>query len=382
MIKKASLFVFLLLMIACGKNIEEDKKKPKTHSNDDNVVKTAKSISELKTDLLSALEEDDARIVETAIKSLNRPLDFTFEENDETPLTYAILNSRSEIIQLVLKNSTKLNLANKRQYTPLHLVVINNDFITFKSLLRKKIDLNPRNKQGETPLITALNSLNEAMASILLVHGADYSISDSFKVSPLEKAIQFSLPRITKLIHFIDGHQTPNISYVKESINDKKLSHLEYLLNVHPEYKEILKEHNIILEALKLGENGLTSKFVNRLLQHGADANHQEGITPLIAAVELGNFDIVKKLLVYNADITYFDQDEKTALSYAAHKLDFKTVAYLLRKLREKRKKENLDITIYIENACENLPSKNQIQRDEKLTFDTKKKVRKLLRCY
>lgn len=70
-----------------------------------------------------------------------------------------------------------------------------------------------------------------------------------------------------------------------------------------------------LMAAIVKGNN----EIVRLLLQNNADVNvtDNQGITPLIYAVQFKNSEVVKWLLQYNADKTKVDLKGKTAFEYA-----------------------------------------------------------------
>ena len=105
MLKKIIPFLIFVLLVSCGKDIEDTKKSVKTDSGSptsngsgsSNDTVDQNSITSAQKDLLiEALNSNDVSIVESRLR-INSFVDFQFS-NGETPLTLSLKNSRVSIV--------------------------------------------------------------------------------------------------------------------------------------------------------------------------------------------------------------------------------------------------------------------------------------------
>jgi ankyrin repeat protein len=199
--------------------------------------------------------------------AVNKP-----DKNNKMPLIAAVLEGKTEIIQLLLDYGADVNTSDGL-LTPLLVAVIKENQEIIKLLLKNektKIDVNQKGKSGWTPLLTAVSDENMETIQLLLEHGADVNIAKDSGSTPLTVAVAGGNQEIIKLL--LKNEKT------KIDVNQKGRSGWTPLLTA------VLHKN---IETIQL------------LLEHGADVNiaADSGSTPLTVAVEGGNQEIIKLLL-------------------------------------------------------------------------------------
>jgi ankyrin repeat protein len=101
----------------------------------------------------------------------------SFTQGRSSPLIYAIVQNKPEIIRELLKSITDakkiVNEIDRNGLTPLMYAVDRNYVAVARELLRAGADVDKPNKEGYTPLMTAVTVGKADMVAVLLDAGAD-----------------------------------------------------------------------------------------------------------------------------------------------------------------------------------------------------------------
>jgi ankyrin repeat protein len=95
---------------------------------------------------------------------------------DNSFLTYAIIQNRAEIAHEFLNQGIDVNKVDKNGCTPLRYAVDRNLTTVARKLLKAGADINRRDRYGQTPLMLAVTVGWPDMISLLLESGADTGI--------------------------------------------------------------------------------------------------------------------------------------------------------------------------------------------------------------
>jgi len=205
---------------------------------------------ELRQDVLDAISSANIdKIEEYLEKGLN--LNIKDKTKDElTYLQYAVLNSTSDVVLLLLKKGADPKLTSVTGRTPLHtaasdLVHIRKNRpdtspVTIKHLIDYGANINAQDDLGQTALHDAVISSNEEKVKILLsVKGIDLNViaKNSYgfsKVTPAHLAVFLGKAQILTLLienntnkTFLEdgeGHTVPTILEDLKLVHTKKLS--------------------------------------------------------------------------------------------------------------------------------------------------------------
>lgn len=278
-------------------------------------------------------------------------IEYKANVNFDHPLIRAILNSRSEIVDILLNHGALINCVGQNGNTPLILAVDTENIEIVKLLLRHEISINHKNNDGNTALHIAAFKGNIDIIKILLEKNADYQIKNNNNQTPYLIAIQNNKINSMKFLYELN-YDKKNLSYA---------IHLSIKYNCIDIFKiliESLKGHQnytqIINMALNIAVKNLNETIVEYLIRCGANYNikYENNMTPLIIAAALGYKPLVELLLKFeDLDINAQDITGNTALIWAiTHK--HKEIAYILMdhqaaiNLKNKLGKSALDLII------------------------------------
>lgn len=322
---KALLFstnLSLMLLVSCGKKIE-DTKKP--------VGSVKPPIEDV---LIEDVDQEQRQNVLTAIKahslSMLQPLldesphiDYLFK-NGETPLTMAIKTNATDLYSVIIRKVKNFNLMNKSKESALHLAVSTNHLFLVNLLLSKNIDVNLRDKDGLTPLVLSLKKPSEFIAIKLITNGASIQEYNELGLSVKQIARSQRLRELLELLKFVDEHKDVSVYHLSSAIRMGNINIVDYLLNTFPEYKEIITKRNVLLTAIKIKDHRTRKYMLQKLLSRGANPNNAEGgVTPLILAVISKQYQSVEKLLAYGADTNIVDDTGLSAVDHARQNFYF-----------------------------------------------------------
>jgi len=169
--KKTHLFI-LLSLIACrvinGPVVAMERSGIEIQKKYDNLYKAIKD-NDVKSVYRIILDDNDNISAKSLIKDLN----------GATPLHYAVILGRKEIIQIFLNNGANPNIKDNNGGTPLHYAAI---------VGIKKIDR-----------FFSLFYDNKTMVQILLDNGANPNIEDNYRNIPRDYAEKYNHDMIVKL---------------------------------------------------------------------------------------------------------------------------------------------------------------------------------------
>ncbi len=107
-----------------------------------------------------------------------------------TPLHFAAINGREDVVELFLSKGADVNAKNKSQRTPLHLAACFGHKDVVELFLSKGAEVNAKNKFGETPLDEAAKQGHKVVVEMLLSRGAEFTAEDKDEPLFLQTAEQ------------------------------------------------------------------------------------------------------------------------------------------------------------------------------------------------
>lgn len=145
-------------------------------------------------DMLDILVEGNVDVLDAFIRQYGIN---SINEDNRGILTICILEGRTDLaLYLINETDINLNQTDRNGYTPLHFAVQENNYKVVEALLRKKAAIDPIDKFGNTPLYKCVTEkVNINITKVLLEHGANAAIENSFGYSPMV-VIQKSLPEL------------------------------------------------------------------------------------------------------------------------------------------------------------------------------------------
>ncbi|AXY04464.1 ankyrin repeat protein [Fowlpox virus] len=203
-----------------------------------------------------------------------------------------------QIMDILLSKGIDINFKDDIGNTALHYACdYRNGLNMVRHLIKNGADINIENDYGTTPLACAVSTRNIELVSILLDSGADPNSSSSSSIG-------------TKVLHTAVG--SGNFNIAKELIESGADPNIGDKAGVTPLHVAAIDEDSYALLEL--------------LLDNGSDPNIKcsNGTTPLFQAMH--NYNRVKLLFMYGADINIIDNQGNTPftnlMSYDNEKLN------------------------------------------------------------
>jgi len=307
--------------------------------------------------------------------SKSQPNPNYLDDNNKSPLMYALITQNNESIQDLLSLDQTLdkdiiNYPTQNNKTLLMYVCQYSSLELVKKLIEHHADLNKRNNKGETAFLYACQYGNDEMVNYLIEKGAN--INDISNTGD------------TSLMYAIKGNNIKivNILLKKNHVNWNKKNNVGETAMMYAcrfGYDEIVE--NLIEKGIIINEvnhNGDTpliyacrnghKECVQLLINHDCPLDYKgyKGKTALINACEHGKLDIVKLLIPYHININIRDFQGKTALIHAREKNYSKIVKYLTGYMEHIiREEENKEKVIYDGDDGDNGDNDNDDNDDD-----------------
>ena len=237
------------------------------------------------TPLMIASSKGDLEIVKCLVEKGYASVDsLGFTEELNSALFFATENEHHEVMKYLIENEADVNLDNKEDETPLMKSVVKNDFEGVKILVENGADVNAKDGVSSV-LVKGVRSGNIEMVEYLIEKGA--RVNDK-----------------------VWGDFTPLMYAYKEGD--------EWMIKMLEAKGASLKEtnsldENVLWFALESGN----VKLIKKLKKNGFDLNGTFGnndVTPLMRAVEIGEFDVAKFLVESGVSLNKKNKRGMTAL--------------------------------------------------------------------
>ncbi|QRI42734.1 ankyrin repeat protein [Cheloniid poxvirus 1] len=207
-------------------------------------------------------------------------------ECDPSLIVHAVRSNSTEIVASLLKHGIDVNVISDEGYTALHYSIENNKVDIVKLLLENGADIGIVDRYSFINNIIRFRFANyDSMIDLLLEYGADVNnINDYY--APIHFAVDNENEKILKLLI----HHGADVNIKNTYNSSSPLHHAVKSIN-----KNILKI----------------------LLDNGADVDSRNryGCTPIYYAICDNNFDVVNILLEYGADVNVVDSSGNTPLT-------------------------------------------------------------------
>jgi ankyrin repeat protein len=214
----------------------------------------------------------------------------------ETPLHIAVRSGRGDVVSLLLDHGAEIN-AHEAGYqdvagmTPLHAAASRGDVELVKLLLDRGAAIDSEDSEGTTPLHLAL--VHHDVVELLVTRGA----------------------KVT-------------------GANRQGRSVVDCCWQCTPQTVQLLADRGApisIMQAIKFGQQDRARKLIDDVpAQINVESPDHPGDTPLLAAAEAGDVELVRLLLDRGADINHVTKWGRSALVAAAERGHVTTVRLLL----------------------------------------------------
>jgi ankyrin repeat protein len=292
-----------------------------------------------------AIRFNDLKAVKAVVHSDPDAVDSRGDDG-MTPLHVAVGCSDAEIVTFLIAEGADVNARSINEFTPLHFAA---DAEIARILLRNGADPKLRSSSG-TVLDNAVRDENVEVIDVLLKAGQNLTfeqlvelgrtdeVAGMLKEWPwlakaprkcLHTAAQKGHVEIARLL--LDSGADPNLDFGYRNISGTFSPLSSAVLAGHYDVARLLCER-----GAKMNVSGGKSydnlfhqtvatreiRFVNLMLDHGADVNSQKHhwgeLTPLHLAANIGDAEKCKLLVHYNADVNARTPDGATPLTFAA----------------------------------------------------------------
>lgn len=241
------------------------------------------------------------------------PRDFT----GKTPLREAIERGNLNMVNFLISKKADPLARDVSGETPLHAAARNTDIRLLQSLAELPIRLDIRDDSGVTPLLRAVLSENIRAANLLAGKGASIHARDAAGESPLGFALKRDPALLRAILNpaSIQSSDAEGKSVLRVCVDARAGTELiELVLSVNPPVDDRDSQGRTpLLMAIETGQWTVAALLV----ANGADPfiRDAKGRSPATAALA-GNAPAITSLFAFNPDIS--DTQGDTALHYAA----------------------------------------------------------------
>ena len=289
----------------------------------------------------TVLDEEEAEIRRIQAMIQNSP--DLINAGQKSPIFPAVEAGYLRVVRFLLDQGADVN-ARSAGVTPLHAAARRGQKAMAELLLSRGANVNARNtsaheaERERTPLHEAANEGFQAVAEVLLANKADGAAREAEGNTPLHIAAKRDRAKVVGLLAAraanVNAENSAGITPLAFAAAYGSLETVKALLDAGAAANEG-KRDQPLLAAINFGKDAAVVELLLR--RAGANPNHvgaatRTGIqnitlgasaypttttTPLRAAVERGDFDIVRLLLQFKADANAVGEDGRTALSLA-----------------------------------------------------------------
>ena len=316
--------------------------QPNVFINDQSIADKVRE--EVREDIYRLLEQFN--VLNTTQKEKEEEQQLQYSSEFTISIIEAAKIGNTEVVKLLLKENTDVNIQKEDGVTALMLASLNGHTQVVELLIKENADVNIQSKDGVTALMLASQNGHNQVVELLLKENADINIQKEDGVTALMLASQNGHTQVVELL-------------LKENadVNIQGENGCTALMiasqNGHTQVVELLLKENADVNihnkngwtALTLASQNGHTQVVELLIKENADVNIQskDGVTALMLASQNGHNQVVELLLKENADINIQKEDGVTALMLASQNGHTQVVELLL--------KENADVNIQNKNG-------------------------------
>ena len=249
-----------------------------------------------------------------------------FPANIKLLLSLAARSSSPQMVELLIKSGTNINVLDESGNAPIHWAVIGEHLDVLNCLIENGADINFRNKDLRLALHLAIYNQNSEIINLLLNKGSEIDIYASVMLGKIDIINKFINEGFDVNKPYTNLGEYP----IADAIHFQQIDTIKFLLQVGANINTVLtRSGDYVLHLYGAVKN---IEIFNLLVSSRADihSKNNRGYTPLHVAARSSCFDTVKKLVEMGADINAIGENGNTPLWEAAYSQNQQTIEYLL----------------------------------------------------
>jgi len=247
------------------------------------------------------------------------------DDNTFTSLRWAAYFGRTEVVEYLISNGVDVKYQDRNQQTALHGASAYGHIETIKALVKAGADMQAVNRYNFTPLVSAIWAGKMESFKTLLDLGADARYKNSNREEPVFfAAMRGNLEALKLLVEKgadVNCKSNDGWTPLMASAREGNVEIAQYLLEHGADIKNTVTEGKQTLLHTAIWSDSVS--MVKFLIDKKLDVNakNNSGMTPFLAAVPNGNFEMIAALIAGGAKVNDKYKDTgKTPLHIAATK--------------------------------------------------------------
>ena len=284
-----------------------------------------------------AVSNSDSETINLLLKKSSNGWDFAEDlmtnvdpkdQNGFTPLHRAIQSNRKDIVELLTAQGANIEMATLSGTRPLHIAAFNGFIEIAEFLIKNGATLDVKDSEGSTPLHLALltQHISQKLNYTKNETNFEQNLQKTYGTPKLVDESQCEIPEVVRIsIAKMLIKQGANVNVH----NDEKLTPLHYAMNFKDlDFIKYLIEQKACINTFSSGQTSPihiaakkgNAEMVQLLIEHGAHdyVIDREDNTPLNIAVIHGYFEVVKRLLEHGANVNQQDLRQNKPIHHAA----------------------------------------------------------------
>ena len=254
-----------------------------------------------------------------------------FDDDDLTPLHYAVESEDVNIVRLLLKLNANVTACNSSG-APLHIAAKKDNLDVIRVLVQNghPTDIDVRDIEDYTPLHMAAQNGCDRSAALLVSMGANVLSKTAQGQSACDLATWSRCPRIVNILAFVREEVVSRFSHCDPPVQRLGAAlHLATHQNRKSSVNFLLKqagcppdvEDNTGRTALSIAITNNNLEMCKELISLGANVNHvsNNGVMPILTAAFNGYVKIVEELIQNGAEVDKVSRGYGSALHQAAY---------------------------------------------------------------
>ena len=253
-----------------------------------------------------------------------------FDDDDLTPLHYAVESEDVNIVRLLLKLNANVTACGSSG-APLHIAAKKDNLDIIWVLVQNghPADIDVRDIEDYTPLHVAAQNGCDRSAALLVSMGANVLSKTAEGQSACDLATRSRCPLVVNILAYVRedvlstfSHYDPLMQRLGAALhlatNENRISSVNYLLKQAGCPPDV--EDNTGGTALNIAIINKNVEMCKELISLGANVNHvnKNGVVPILTAAFIGYIHVVEELIRNGAEVDKVSREYGSALHQAA----------------------------------------------------------------